>query len=62
MDIAEGATWEEATQEALKKNVTIFAFSDTNHVRDKAIVCENTTEMKIKIHKLIQEKVYLNLL
>lgn len=62
LDIAEGATWEEATQEALKKNVTIFAFSDTNHVGEKAIVCENTTEMITNIRKLIQEKVYLNLL
>lgn len=62
LDIAEGATWEEPTQEALNKNLPFFAYKETNHVGDKAIICENTEDMISKIHELIQEKTYLNIL
>ena len=62
LDIAQGPTWDEPTQEALNKKLPIFAYKETNHVGDKAIICENTADMISKIQELIQEKTYLNTL
>lgn len=44
------------------KKLPIFAYKETNHVGDKAIICENTADMISKIQELIQEKTYLNTL
>ena len=54
--------WQDPMDIALKLKVPVLAFPQTNHVGDRAQVCDTSQLMADQVKQLIADKKHLNIL
>ena len=62
LDISQGMVWQDPMDTALKLKTPVLAFPQTDHVGDRAQVCDTSQLMADQVKQLIADKRHLNIL